>query len=103
MMVTCPDARRLSHDRIPWPATSGGPVRTTSQLRIVASLPEVESVTLLSVRETDVPSVHVDGLSHAFDTRVRVEMGQRKGRIVVEFGSADDLARIAGLMGGAIG
>ena len=29
-------------------------------------------------------------------------MGQRKGRIVVEFGSADDLERIAGLMGAAL-
>lgn len=35
----------------PWPATSGGPVRTTSQLRIIASLPEVEAVTLISVTE----------------------------------------------------
>jgi glycosyltransferase involved in cell wall biosynthesis len=38
----------------PWPATSGGPVRTTSQLRILASLPEVDSVTLLSVAEKPV-------------------------------------------------
>jgi ParB family chromosome partitioning protein len=37
-------------------------------------------------------------LSDAFDTRVKVELGQRKGRIVVEFGSLDDLTRIAGLM-----
>jgi ParB family chromosome partitioning protein len=37
-------------------------------------------------------------LSDAFDTRVKVELGQRKGRIVVEFGSLDDLSRIAGLM-----
>ncbi len=37
-------------------------------------------------------------LSDAFDTRVKVELGQRKGRIVVEFGSIDDLERIAGLM-----
>jgi ParB family chromosome partitioning protein len=42
-------------------------------------------------------------LSHTFDTTVRVEMGQRKGRIVVEFGSADDLHRIAALMGGIAG
>ncbi len=42
-------------------------------------------------------------LSHTFDTRVRVEMGQRKGRIVVEFGSAEDLERIATLMGGRPG
>lgn len=35
----------------PWPATSGGSVRTVSQLRILASLPEVEAVTVLSVAE----------------------------------------------------
>lgn len=37
-------------------------------------------------------------LSDTFDTRVKVELGQRKGRIVVEFGSVDDLERIVGLM-----
>jgi ParB family chromosome partitioning protein len=37
-------------------------------------------------------------LSDTFDTRVKVEIGQRKGRIVVEFGSMEDLDRIVGLM-----
>jgi ParB family transcriptional regulator, chromosome partitioning protein len=37
-------------------------------------------------------------LSDAFDTRVKVELGQRKGKIVVEFGSLDDLERIVALM-----
>ncbi|MDT7554023.1 MAG: ParB family transcriptional regulator, chromosome partitioning protein [Pseudonocardiales bacterium] len=37
-------------------------------------------------------------LSDQFDTRVKVELGQRKGRIVVEFGSVEDLERIADLM-----
>jgi ParB family chromosome partitioning protein len=37
-------------------------------------------------------------LSDTFDTRVKVELGQRKGRIVVEFGSMDDLERIVALM-----
>ncbi|WP_199440598.1 ParB/RepB/Spo0J family partition protein [Umezawaea beigongshangensis] len=37
-------------------------------------------------------------LSDSFDTRVKVELGQRKGRIVVEFGSVDDLERIITLM-----
>ncbi|BBG05618.1 MULTISPECIES: ParB/RepB/Spo0J family partition protein [Pseudonocardia] len=40
-----------------------------------------------------------DRLSDTFDTRVKVEMGQRKGRIVVEFGSVEDLERITGMMG----
>ena len=49
--------------------------------------------------------MHVPGLqdlaerlSDAYDTKVKVELGQRKGRIVVEFGSVEDLERIAGLM-----
>jgi ParB family chromosome partitioning protein len=37
-------------------------------------------------------------LSDSFDTRVKVELGRRKGRIVVEFGSVDDLERIVQLM-----
>ena len=37
-------------------------------------------------------------LSDTFETRVKVELGQRKGRIVVEFGSVEDLERIADLM-----
>jgi ParB family chromosome partitioning protein len=39
-----------------------------------------------------------DRLSSAFDTRVKVELGKRKGKIVVEFGSVDDLERIVDLM-----
>ncbi|AUS78800.1 chromosome partitioning protein ParB [Actinoalloteichus sp. AHMU CJ021] len=35
-----------------------------------------------------------DRLADVFDTRVKVDMGRRKGRIVVEFGSVDDLERI---------
>jgi len=39
-----------------------------------------------------------DKLSDVFDTRVRVEIGRRKGRITVEFASVDDLERIVALM-----
>ncbi|GAA5106098.1 ParB/RepB/Spo0J family partition protein [Haloechinothrix salitolerans] len=39
-----------------------------------------------------------DRLSNAFDTKVKVDLGKRKGRIVVEFGSVDDLERIVALM-----
>ncbi|EUA93342.1 chromosome partitioning ParB domain protein [Mycobacterium ulcerans str. Harvey] len=39
-----------------------------------------------------------DRLSNAFDTRVTVSLGKRKGKIVVEFGSVDDLQRIIGIM-----
>ena len=39
-----------------------------------------------------------DRLSTAFDTRVTVSLGKRKGRIVVEFGSVEDLRRIIDVM-----
>ncbi len=39
-----------------------------------------------------------ENLSDAYDTRVKVELGRRKGRIVIEFGSVDDLERITSLM-----
>ncbi len=39
-----------------------------------------------------------DRLSDAFDTRVKVELGKRKGKIVVEFGSLEDLERIVSTM-----
>jgi ParB family transcriptional regulator, chromosome partitioning protein len=38
--------------------------------------------------------VLADRLSDVFDTRVKVELGQRKGKIVVEFASLEDLERI---------
>jgi ParB family transcriptional regulator, chromosome partitioning protein len=37
-------------------------------------------------------------LSGTFDTRVSVSLGKRKGKIIVEFGSVEDLQRIVGLM-----
>ncbi|MDT4960883.1 MAG: ParB family transcriptional regulator, chromosome partitioning protein [Pseudonocardiales bacterium] len=37
-------------------------------------------------------------LSDAFDTRVRVELGRRKGKITVEFASVDDLERLVAVM-----
>jgi ParB family chromosome partitioning protein len=37
-------------------------------------------------------------LSDYFETRVKVELGRRKGKIVIEFGSLDDLERIVEVM-----
>jgi ParB family transcriptional regulator, chromosome partitioning protein len=49
-----------------------------------------------AVRQTSAPALDrlADRLSDAFDTRVKVELGKRKGKIVVEFGSIEDLERI---------
>jgi ParB family chromosome partitioning protein len=43
-----------------------------------------------------------DKLSDVFETRVKVEMGQRKGKITVEFASVDDLERIVRSMSPSI-
>jgi ParB family chromosome partitioning protein len=39
-----------------------------------------------------------DNLSDALDTHVRVEIGRRKGKITIEFGSVDDLERIVAVI-----
>ena len=40
-------------------------------------------------------------LSDRFDTRVSIALGQRKGKLTVEFGSVEDLNRIVALIGGS--
>jgi ParB family chromosome partitioning protein len=70
-----------------------------------------EAVTLANRTDAGKPTpprrkpVHMPGLqdvaerlSNTYDTRVTVSLGKRKGKIVVEFGSVDDLQRIVGLM-----
>jgi ParB family chromosome partitioning protein len=73
-----------------------------------------EAVTLANREDASAPPaprrkpIHMPGLqdvaerlSTAFDTRVTVSLGKRKGKIVVEFGSVDDLQRIVDLMNAA--
>jgi ParB family chromosome partitioning protein len=75
-----------------------------------------EAVTLANREEAAVPGaprrrpIQMPGLqdvaerlSGAFDTRVTVSLGKRKGRIVVEFGSVEDLQRIVALMDSSSG
>jgi ParB family transcriptional regulator, chromosome partitioning protein len=83
--------------------------------RIVAeglSVRAVEEIVALGAQAAKTPRQHearprpaapelreaADRLSDAFDTRVKVELGQRKGKIVVEFASMDDLERIVNAM-----
>ena len=46
------------------------------------------------------PGLHdiAERISRSYDTRVMVSLGKRKGKIVVEFGSVEDLQRIVALM-----
>jgi ParB family transcriptional regulator, chromosome partitioning protein len=61
-----------------------GPATPTSPRRKPIQMPGLQDV--------------AERLSSAFDTRVSVSLGKRKGKIVVEFGSVDDLQRIVDLM-----
>ncbi|UQX11025.1 ParB/RepB/Spo0J family partition protein [Candidatus Mycobacterium methanotrophicum] len=97
-------------------SVEGGPEAQESlAARIVAEGLSVrateEAVTLANRGDTGQPApprrkpIHMPGLqdvaeqlSGAFDTRVTVSVGKRKGKIVIEFGSVDDLQRIVGLM-----
>ena len=40
-----------------------------------------------------------DRLSDHFETRVKVELGRTKGKIIIEFATIDDLERIVALIG----
>ena len=53
-----------------------------------------------AARRPQSPALHELGsaLSDAFDTRVKIELGRRRGKIVVEFGSLEDLERLIGLI-----
>ncbi len=81
--------------------------------RIVAeglSVRVVEEIVLSSIRLakprrsqakqelTPAMSDLADRLSDTFDTRVKVELGRRKGKIVIEFASPEDLERIVTTM-----
>ncbi|MDM4139610.1 MULTISPECIES: ParB/RepB/Spo0J family partition protein [Mycobacterium] len=65
-------------------ANRNGPTTPTAPRRKPIQMPGLQDV--------------ADRLSTAFDTRVTVSLGKRKGKIVVEFGSVDDLQRIIDVM-----
>ncbi|BBY50383.1 chromosome partitioning protein ParB [Mycolicibacterium arabiense] len=68
-------------------ANREGPVTGPSPRRKPIQMPGLQEV--------------AENLSSAFDTRVTVSLGKRKGKIVVEFGSVDDLERIVSIMNAA--
>jgi ParB family transcriptional regulator, chromosome partitioning protein len=77
-------------------------VRATEELVALAATGHADRKTgrRAPAQKITAPGVEelADRLSDAFDTRVRVELGRRKGRITMEFASVDDLERIVGLM-----
>jgi ParB family transcriptional regulator, chromosome partitioning protein len=75
-------------------------VRATEEAVTLANRSEPSQPTPPRRKPIRMPGLQdvAEQLSSAFDTRVTVSLGRRKGKIVVEFGSVDDLQRIVGLM-----
>jgi ParB family chromosome partitioning protein len=76
----------------------GMSVRATEEA--VAMAAAEEPTARRRARKISAPGVEELGtrLSDMFETKVKIQIGRAKGRIVVEFGSVDDLQRIIGVM-----
>ena len=75
-------------------------VRATEELvTLAASAAPARNRTKPARRPTAPALTELAGkLSDTLETRVKVELGQRKGKITVEFGSIDDLERIVAVI-----
>jgi ParB family chromosome partitioning protein len=75
-------------------------VRAVEELVALAGHEKQPAARSAPTRRVSAPALTdlADRLSDNFDTRVKVELGRRKGKIVLEFASVDDLERIVGLM-----
>jgi ParB family chromosome partitioning protein len=77
----------------------GMSVRATEEA-VAMAVAESPTTARRSARKITAPGVEdlAGRLSDVFETKVKVQIGRAKGRIVVEFGSVDDLQRIVGMM-----
>jgi ParB family transcriptional regulator, chromosome partitioning protein len=90
-----PEAQDALATRI---VAEGMSVRATEEA--VAMAVATQPTTKRRARNISAPGVEDLGsrLSDMFETKVKIQIGRAKGRIVVEFGSVDDLQRIIGVM-----
>jgi ParB family transcriptional regulator, chromosome partitioning protein len=92
-----PEAQEELASRI---VAEGLSVRATEEAVTLANRGEASKPTPPRRKPIQMPGLQdvADRLSNAFDTRVTVSLGKRKGRIVVEFASVEDLQRIMDMM-----
>ncbi|SOD71234.1 chromosome segregation DNA-binding protein [Jatrophihabitans sp. GAS493] len=71
-------------------------VRATEELVTLAAHDAKPAARRVPTKRITAPAIAelAEKLSDTLDTRVRVDLGKRKGKITVEFGSIDDLERI---------
>ncbi len=95
-LETGSDAQEALAARI---VAEGLSVRATEEAVTLANRgdgPDAKAPTAPKRRPMQMPGLQdlAERLSDSLDTRVTVSLGKRKGKIVVEFGSVDDLERI---------
>jgi ParB family transcriptional regulator, chromosome partitioning protein len=92
-----PEAQEHLAQRI---VAEGLSVRNVEELVAVGSDGAPRQRSVRAGRQPTAPGLRrlADRLSDLFETRVKVEMGQRKGKIVVEFATPEDLERIVKAM-----
>ena len=74
-------------------------VRTTEELVRLGSVQRPTKPSLKRVKVTSPLGEHMSQvLADAWDTRVTVSEGKRKGKIIIEFAGSDDLQRLADLL-----
>jgi ParB family transcriptional regulator, chromosome partitioning protein len=92
-----PEAQEELASRI---VAEGLSVRATEEAVTLANRGDTAAPTPQRRKPIQMPGLQdvADRLSNVFDTRVTVSLGKRKGRIVVEFASVEDLQRIIDTM-----
>jgi ParB family chromosome partitioning protein len=92
-----PDAQEELASRI---VAEGLSVRATEEAVTLANRGDTATPAPPRRKPIQMPGLQevAERLSSAFDTRVTVSLGKRKGKIVVEFGSVEDLQRIIDMM-----
>lgn len=75
-------------------------VRATEELVAMGEAPAAQRKPRMSPQPSERAQQAAAELSNTLDTRVKVDLGRRKGRIVIEFAGEDDLDRILGTFRG---
>jgi ParB family chromosome partitioning protein len=102
-LLAVPDA--VAQDRLATRVVAEGiSVRGLEELVTVGELGSTERTPQQRARTSPPEVTHLtDRLSDRLDTRVKVDVGRTKGRIMIEFASVEDLRRIVGLIDPELG
>lgn len=75
-------------------------VRATEEIVAFGDTDGPTAARRTATRRPQSPALHelAAALGDAFDTRVKIDLGRRRGRITVEFGSLEDLERLVALI-----